>query len=108
MLGEVEVTSRPSEEMIQRALRNMKRQDPNYVKNPSYKPTAEPPPPPPPAPATVLSPVTMLYEMLSKEGKQNKKLQELLLQREMERRQKEYEKQKEEYNRLFKDNTGYK
>jgi hypothetical protein len=107
MLGEVEVTSRPSEEMIQRALRNMKRQDPNYVKKPGYVAGSEPPPPPPPAPANVLSPVTMLYEMLSKEGKQNKKLQELLLQREMERRQKEYEKQKEEYNRLFKDNTGY-
>ena len=107
MLGEVEVTSRPSEEMIQRALRNMKRQEPNYVKKPGYVAGSEPPPPPPPAPATVLSPVTMLYEMLSKEGKQNKKLQQLLLQREMERRQKEYEKQKAEYNRLFKDNKGY-
>jgi hypothetical protein len=107
MLGEVEVTSRPSEEMIQRALRNMKRQEPNYVKKPGYVAGSEPPPPPPPAPATVLSPVTMLYEMLSKEGKQNKKLQQLLLQREMERRQKEYEKQKADYNRLFKDNKGY-
>ncbi|MFD2248348.1 carboxypeptidase-like regulatory domain-containing protein [Pontibacter ruber] len=107
MLGEVEVTSRPSEEMIQRALRNMKRQDPNYVKKPGYVAGSEPPPPPPPAPATVLSPVTMLYEMLSKEGKQNKKLQEMLLQQEVERRRIEYEKQKAEYNRFFKDNTGY-
>ncbi len=103
MLGEVEVTSRPSEEMIQRALRNMKREDPEYVKRPGYRPELEPGPPAPPPPPTILNPMTFLYDMFSKEGKQNQKLQQLLLIEEMKRRRQE----KENYNRFFKDNTGY-
>ncbi|MFT2007521.1 carboxypeptidase-like regulatory domain-containing protein [Pontibacter sp. 13R65] len=108
MLGEVEVTNRPSQEMIERAIRNMKRPDPNYVKNPSYKPPVDIPPAAPAAPPSVNSPISMLYEMFSKEGKERAKLQEMLLQLEMERILKEAQEEKEEYNRLFKDNTGYK
>ncbi|MFD2514619.1 carboxypeptidase-like regulatory domain-containing protein [Pontibacter locisalis] len=104
MLGEVEVTSRPSPEMIQRALRNMKREQTSQVKKPGYIPGLEPPPPAAPAPATIMSPATLLYDMLSREGKEKKKLQELLLLQEIERIRKE----KEEYNKFFKDNTGYK
>ncbi|MDX5420046.1 MAG: carboxypeptidase-like regulatory domain-containing protein [Hymenobacteraceae bacterium] len=103
MLGEVEVTSRPSEEMIQRALRNMKREDPEYVKRPGYRPDMEPGPPPPPVAPTPLSPISLLYDMFSKEGKQNQKLQQLLLIEELKRRKQE----KDNYNRFFKDNTGY-
>ncbi|WP_299703178.1 carboxypeptidase-like regulatory domain-containing protein [uncultured Pontibacter sp.] len=103
MLGEVEITSRPSEEMIQRALRNMKKEDPEYVKRKGYRPELEPGPPPPPVAPTVLSPISLLYDMFSKEGKQNQKLQQLLLIEELKRRLKE----KEDYNRFFKDNTGY-
>lgn len=103
MLGEVEITSRPSEEMIQRALRNMKREEPDYVKRPGYRPELEPGPPPPPLPPTVLSPFTLLYDMFSKEGKQNQKLQQLLMIEQMKRRRQEVE----DYNRFFKDNTGY-
>jgi hypothetical protein len=103
MLGEVEVTSRPSEEMIQRALRNMKREDPDYVKRPGYRPDMEPGPPPPPVAPTPLSPISLLYDMFSKEGKQNQKLQQLLLIEELKRRKLE----KDNYNRFFKDNTGY-
>jgi hypothetical protein len=103
MLGEVEITSRPSEEMIQRALRNMKREDPDYVKRPGYRPELEPGPPPPPVAPTPLSPFSLLYDMFSKEGKQNQKLQQLLLIEEMKRRRQE----KENYNRFFKDNTGF-
>lgn len=103
MLGEVEVTSRPSPEMIQRALRNMKRDQTSQVKKPGYIPGLEPPPPAAPAPATIMSPATLLYDMLSREGKEKKKLQELLLLQEIERIRKE----KEEYNKFFKDNTGY-
>lgn len=103
MLGEVEVTSRPSEEMIQRALRNMKREDPDYVKRPGYRPDMEPGPPPPPVAPTALSPISLLYDMFSKEGKQNQKLQQLLLIEEFKRRKQE----KDNYNRFFKDNTGY-
>lgn len=103
MLGEVEVTSRPSPEMIQRALRNMKRDETSQVKKPGYIPGLEPPPPAGPAPPTIMSPATLLYDILSKEGKEKKKLQELLLLEELKRKQQE----KEEYNRFFKDNTGY-
>ncbi|MBF8963648.1 carboxypeptidase-like regulatory domain-containing protein [Pontibacter sp. FD36] len=103
MLGEVEITSRPSEEMIQRALRNMKTEEPEYVKRKGYRPELEPGPPPPPVAPTPLSPISLLYDMFSKEGKQNQKLQQLLLIQELKRRREE----KENYNRFFKDNTGY-
>ncbi|SIT94525.1 carboxypeptidase-like regulatory domain-containing protein [Pontibacter indicus] len=103
MLGEVEITSRPSEEMIQRALRNMKKEEPEYVKRKGYRPELEPGPPPPPMAPTPLSPISFLYDMFSKEGKQNQKLQQLLMIEELKRRIEE----KENYNRFFKDNTGY-
>ncbi|WP_255474364.1 carboxypeptidase-like regulatory domain-containing protein [Pontibacter qinzhouensis] len=108
MLGEVEVTNRPSQEMIERAIRNMKRPDPNYVKNPSYKPPVDIPPPAPAAAPSITSPISMLYEMFSKEGKQKAKLQQILTELEMERILKEAQQEREEYNRLFKDNRGYK
>ncbi|WP_187263085.1 carboxypeptidase-like regulatory domain-containing protein [Pontibacter beigongshangensis] len=107
MLGEVEVTNRPSQEMIERAIRNMKRPDPNFVKNPSYKPPVDIPPPPPAAAPSIDSPISMLYEMFSKEGKERAKLQEMLMQLEMERIFREAQKEREEYNKLFKDNTGF-
>ncbi|MBW7466504.1 hypothetical protein ABID22_000620 [Pontibacter aydingkolensis] len=103
MLGEVEVTSRPSPEMIQRALRNMKQNTTSQVKKPGYIPGLEPPPPGEAAPATIMSPATLLYDLLSREGKEKRKLQELLLLEELERQQKE----RENYNRFFKDNKGY-
>ncbi|WP_245842369.1 carboxypeptidase-like regulatory domain-containing protein [Pontibacter ummariensis] len=103
MLGEVEVTSRPSPEMIGRALRNMKREQSSQVKNPGYIPGSEPPPPPPAPAPTIASPIGLMYDMFSKEGKEKKKLQELLLLEEAEKRRKE----REEYNKFFKDNTGY-
>jgi len=102
MLGEVEVRSRPSDEMIQRALRNMKRETADLAKDPGYVPVPEPATAAPVAP-TVLNPMSLLYDMLSKEGKQRQKLQELYIKMELERLRKE----KEDYNRFFKDNTGY-
>lgn len=103
MLGEVEITNRPSEEMIQRMLRNMKHKEPHHAKNPGYVAGSEPPPPPPAAPASIASPISLLYEQFSKEGKQNRKLQELLLLKQLELQREEYEN----YNRFFKDNRGY-
>ncbi|QCR23568.1 carboxypeptidase-like regulatory domain-containing protein [Pontibacter sp. SGAir0037] len=112
MLGEVLVTTRPSEEMIQRALRNMKRAEPNYTTKPGYDPAFNQPPPtvtaPAPAALTPFSiPVSMIFDMLSKEGKQNRQLQELLEQQELEKRINEKKKEREDYNRFFKDNKGY-
>ncbi|MBC5993697.1 carboxypeptidase-like regulatory domain-containing protein [Pontibacter cellulosilyticus] len=103
MLGEVEVTSRPSPEMIQRALRNMKQSTTSQAKKPGYIPGLEPPPPPEAAPATIMSPATFLYDLLSREGKEKRKLQELIILQELERLQKE----REAYNKFFKDNKGY-
>lgn len=112
LLGEVEITNRPSEEMIQRALRNMKREDPDYAKRPGYNPANEPPPPPPAEAPRLDNPfaikIDAIYEMLSSEGKQRKKLNALLQQQEFERRMQERKKAIEDYNRLFKDNTGYR
>lgn len=111
MLGEVEVTNRPSEEMIQRALRNMKREEPNYAKKPGHDPTVQSSTPPAaaaPLPVTPFSiPVSMLFDLISKEGKQKRQLQELLEQQELERLMKEQEQAKKNYNRFFKDNKGY-
>lgn len=111
MLGEVEITNRPSEEMIQRALRNMKRSEPSYVKRPGYDPSFEQAPPaaaPAPAGVTPFSiPISMLYDMISKEGKQKRILEDLLQQQELERLIKEQEQAKKEYNRFFKNNKGY-
>lgn len=103
LLGEVEITSRPSPEMIQRALRNMKRTQSSQVKKPGYIPGLEPPPPPAAPVPTIGSPATLIYDLLSKEGKEKRKLNELLKQQEYERQRKE----QEEYNRFFKDNRGY-
>lgn len=103
MLGEVEIRSRPSDEMIQRALRNMKRETADLTKNPGYIPGLEPPPPAAPVEPTLLNPMSLLYDMMSREGQQRKKLQQLYLMLEYERQKKE----REDYNRFFKDNTGY-
>lgn len=103
MLGEVEVTSRPSQEMIDRALRNMKQEQTSQTKNPNFIPGLEPPPPAPAAPPTIMSPMSFLYDLLSSEGKQKRQLQEYILKQEIEQKK----KQQDDYNRFFKDNTGY-
>ncbi|MFD3003772.1 carboxypeptidase-like regulatory domain-containing protein [Pontibacter toksunensis] len=103
MLGEVEVTSRPSQEMIDRALRNMKREQASQTKRPGYIPGLEPPPPPPAPAPTIASPIGLMYDMFSKEGKERRKVEEMKQKEEMERKRKE----EEDYNRFFKDNRGY-
>ncbi|TPE44081.1 carboxypeptidase-like regulatory domain-containing protein [Pontibacter mangrovi] len=103
MLGEVEVTSRPSKEMIDRALRNMKREQTSQTQNPNYVPGFEPAPPAPAPPPTIMSPMSLMYDLFSSEGKQKRVLQELLLKQELEQKKKE----QDDYNRFFKDNTGY-
>ena len=103
MLGEVEVTSRPSQEMIDRALRNMKREKSSQAKRPGYIPGLEPPPPPPAPAPTIASPIGLMYDMFSKEGKERRKVEELKRQQELEEKLKE----EDDYNRFFKDNRGY-
>ncbi|GAA4442406.1 hypothetical protein GCM10023188_42070 [Pontibacter saemangeumensis] len=103
MLGEVEVTSRPSQEMIDRALRNMKREKSSQAKRPGYIPGLEPPPPPPAPAPTIASPIGLMYDMFSKEGKERRKVEELKRKQELEEKMKE----EDDYNRFFKDNRGY-
>lgn len=107
MLGEVEVTSRPSQEMIDRALRNMKRETASQTENPNYLPGFEPPPPKAPPAPTILNPINLMYDMFSSEGKQKRQLQEIKAQEEALLEAERRRKEREEYNKYFKDNTGY-
>lgn len=109
LLGEVQVTEgRPDRTQINRALRNIRR--------PSTAPASAvkrlPPPPPlfpvdssgPHAPKlTVQSPVSLIYDQFSREGKQRRKLEEL----QAEERAEQARKARERYNRNFRDNRGY-
>ncbi|GAB3821855.1 hypothetical protein GCM10028895_24860 [Pontibacter rugosus] len=107
MLGEVVVTSRPSKEMIDRALRNMKRETNSQAENPNYLPGFEPPPPQPAPAPTILNPINLMYDMFSSEGKQKRQLQEVKAKEEALQEAERRRKQREEYNKYFKDNTGY-
>jgi hypothetical protein len=102
-LKEVEVSSRPSQEKIDRYVRNMKRPEPNHVRNPApvirFVPEKEIAPLAP----TISSPISLLYEMFSNEGKQRQRVRELEEQRRLE----DEERRRRHFNRFFKDNTGY-
>ncbi len=103
MLGEVEVTSRPSQEMIDRALRNMKREQTSQTQNPNFIPGLEPPPPAPAPAPTILSPMSLMYDLFSSEGKQKRALQEYLQKQEAKLKRKE----EDDYNKYFQNNEGY-
>jgi len=106
-LREVQVTAeRADRTTINRALRNLKRPVSPVVNGPQQrkpKPlfavdsTA---PPPPPFGGT---PIDLLYEKLSREGKERRKMEAIKAE---EARQKAHQ-QTLEYNKVFKDNKGY-
>jgi hypothetical protein len=100
-LQEVEISSRPSAEKINRALRNMKRA-------PEPDPTKAPPPPKPlfeekettPVQATAFeNPASFLYEKFSKEGKERQKMAEI----QQAKRDSVTRKKEIEYDQLFLD-----
>ncbi|MFC5271582.1 carboxypeptidase-like regulatory domain-containing protein [Adhaeribacter terreus] len=100
-LQEVEITSRPSAEKINRALRNMKRE-------PEPDPTKAPPPPKPlfeekettPVQATAFeNPASFLYEKYSREGKERQKMAEI----QKAKRDSVAQKKQTEYDQLFLD-----
>ncbi|WP_426490400.1 carboxypeptidase-like regulatory domain-containing protein [Hymenobacter sp. 102] len=112
-LGEVRITEgRPDRATINRALRNIKR--------PSTAPTSAVKRPPAPKPLfpvdsaapkapvpTLASPVSLLYEQFSREGKQRRKMEEIN-QQEAAAKAAELDRQnRRRYNKNFKDNTGY-
>ena len=108
-LGEVRVNGdRPDRAMINRALRNMKRPKPPVVSGAKRPPKPKPLFPvdssAPKAPVPTLeSPVSLLYEQFSREGKQRKKVQQLEAADKAEKERQARAK----YNKAFKDNRGY-
>jgi len=108
-LGEVRVNGdRPDRAMINRALRNMKRPVPPVVSGAKRPPKPKPLFPvdssAPRAPVPTLeSPVSLLYEQFSREGKQRKKVRELEAADKAEKDRQARAK----YNKAFKDNRGY-
>ncbi|MCC2547654.1 carboxypeptidase-like regulatory domain-containing protein [Hymenobacter sp. BT175] len=112
MLGEVRVQEgRPDRAEINRALRNIKRPapKPNAVKRaPAPKPLFAVDSTAPKAPTpTMESPVSLIYEQLSREGKERRKMAEIQAQEKEKARLEALRKAKTKYNRNFKDNRGY-
>ena len=108
-LGNVQVTvDRPDRAIINRALRNIKRPKPPVVSGAKRPPKPKPlfavdsTAPKKPIP-TIASPVSLLYDQFSREGKQRRKMEEI----EAEQRAEKARKVRAEYNKAFRDNRGY-
>ena len=108
-LGEVRVTSdRPDRAIINRALRNMKRPAPPVASGAKRPPKPKPlfavdsTAPKAPVP-TIASPVSLIYDQFSREGKQRRKMEEI----EAEQKAEQARKARAKYNKAFKDNRGY-
>ena len=108
-LGEVQVVSdRPDRAIINRALRNMKRPAPPVVSGAKRPPKPKPlfavdsTAPKAPIP-TIASPVSLLYDQFSREGKQRRKMEQI----EAEQRAEKARKARADYNKAFLDNRGY-
>jgi hypothetical protein len=108
-LGDVQVVGdRPDRAIINRALRNIKRPAPPVVSGAKRPPKPKPlfavdsTAPKAPIP-TIASPVSLLYDQFSREGKQRRKMEQI----EAEQRAEKARKARAEYNKAFLDNRGY-
>lgn len=108
-LGEVQVIAdRPDRAIINRALRNLKRPAPPVVSGARRPPKPKPlfavdtTAPKMPVP-TIQSPVSLIYEQFSREGKQRRKMEAI----EDNLKAEKARKARAEYNRAFRDNRGY-
>jgi hypothetical protein len=108
-LGEVKVTAdRPDRAVINRALRNIKRPAPPVASGAKRPPKPKPlfavdsAAPKKPVP-TIASPVSLLYDQFSREGKQRRKMEEI----EAAERAEKVRQARAKYNKAFKDNRGY-
>jgi len=108
-LGEVQVVSdRPDRAIINRALRNMKRPKPPVVSGVKRPPKPKPlfavdsTAPKAPIP-TIASPLSLLYDQFSREGKQRRKMEQI----EAEQKAEKARKARADYNRAFRNNRGY-
>ena len=108
-LGNVQVTAdRPDRAIINRALRNIKRPKPPVVSGVKRPPKPKPlfavdsTAPKAPIP-TIASPLSLLYDQFSREGKQRRKMEQL----EAEQKAEKARRKRAEYNKAFRDNRGY-
>ena len=108
-LGEVQVIAdRPDRAIINRALRNMKRPPVPVVSGAKRPPKPKPlfavdtTAPKMPVP-TIQSPISLIYDQFSREGKQRRKMEEI----EANQRAEKARKARAEYNKAFRDNRGY-
>ena len=108
-LGDVQVVGdRPDRAIINRALRNIKRPTPPVASGAKRPPKPKPlfavdsTAPKAPIP-TIASPVSLLYDQFSREGKQRRKMEEI----EAGLRAEKARKARAEYNKAFLDNRGY-
>ena len=108
-LGEVKIIAdRPDRAIINRALRNIKRPVPPQVSQVKRPPKPKPlfavdsTAPKAPIP-TLQSPVSLLYDQFSREGKQRRKMEQIQAAEAAEKARQARAK----YNKAFKDNRGY-
>ena len=108
-LAEVQVTAdRPDRAIINRALRNIKRPVPPVTSGAKRPPKPKPlfavdsTAPKKPVP-TIASPVSLLYDQFSREGKQRRKMEDIETRLKAEKAR----KAREQYNKAFRDNRGY-
>jgi hypothetical protein len=107
-LKEVQIGNRPSPEKIRTALNNMKRKQLEAAKNPNPTPILPPVEVKEAAPATISSPATALYEAFNKREREKKALDRILKAVEAQEAAKREAGKRAAYERLFKDNTGYR
>ncbi len=110
MLEEIEVTIGPDYEKVNRYLRNQK-------KKPEPRAVVKPAPPKPlyeekvftPPPASVANPISFIYDQLSKEGRDRRKLQAILDEKAAIEKLKREQAARQKYDSLFLDrNQGYR
>ena len=108
-LAEVQVTAdRPDRAIINRALRNIKRPVPPVTSGAKRPPKPKPlfavdsTAPKKPVP-TIQSPVSLIYDQFSREGKQRRKMEDIEARLKAEKAR----KAREQYNKAFRDNRGY-
>lgn len=110
LLQEIQVTIGPDYEKVNRYLRNQK-------KKPEPRAVVKPAPPQPmfeekvftPPPATVANPISFIYDQLSKEGRDRRKLQEILDEKAAAEKRKNDRAAQAKYDSLFLDrNQSYR
>jgi CarboxypepD_reg-like domain len=104
-LPEVKVVGGLDYEKVNRALRNMKKPPAPKVamKPPAPKPVFEDKPPVPPGPPTLENPASLLYDLLSKEGKDRRKLEARMQEEAARKKALEDKKKQQAYDSLFLD-----